>query len=218
LPIIQLAAVMDFTARSSLSLPAWSGIELRNEFVSFPISRFELMNRPNLQAIPVIHHLDIILDRLYFAKGNKVHIMSGEMGMIPYHIFQQHIGRVHVIDFYGLTDRTFTNCEVTSGVNRGTAGFIIGYGFYFHNRKSIEDICGVPRPDVIFDIRLRDAEVVDNNSYTVMYSQRGQLNNRSEWLKATIDGTFIAVRDDLVSALDGIEPVHLDSRSLLKRK
>ena len=94
----------------------------------------------------------------------------------------------------------------------------MGYGFYFHNRKSIEDICGVPRPDVIFDIRLRDAEVVDNNSYTVMYSQRGQLNNGSEWLKATIDGTFIAVRDDLVSALDGIEPVHLDGRSLLKRE
>jgi hypothetical protein len=215
---IQLATVLDFTAKRSMSLPAWSGIELRDEFVSFPVSRFELMHRSNIQAIPVIHHLDIILDRLYLAKRKNVYIMSGQMGMVPYHIFQQHFGRVRIIDLYGLTDRTFTNCEVTSDVNRGTVGLIMGYGFYFHNRKSIEDICGVPRPDVIFDIRLRDAEVVDNNSYTVMYSQRGQLNNGSEWLKATMDGTFIAVRDDLVPALDGIEPIHLDGRSLLKRK
>jgi hypothetical protein len=201
-----------------MSLPAWSGIELRDEFVSFPVSRFELMHRSNLQAIPVIHHLDIILDRLYLAKGDKVYIMTGQTGMVPYHIFQQHFGRVRIIDLYGLTDRTFTNCEVTSGVKRGTAGLIMGYGFYFHNRKSIEDICGVPRPDVIFGVGGGDAKAVHQNGYTMIYTQRGQLNNGSEWLKAFIADPFIAVRDDLVPALDGIEPVHLDSRSLLKRK
>jgi hypothetical protein len=215
---IQLAAVVDFTAKRSISLPAWSGVELRDEFMSFPVSRFELMNRLNIRDIPIIHHLDIILGRLYLAKGNKVYIMTGQMGMVPYHIFQEHFGRVHVIDFYGLTDRTFTNCEVTSGVNKGSVGLIIGYGFYFHNRESIEDICRIARPDIIFDIRLRDAKVVDQNGYTVMYSQRAELNNGVEWLEATIGDTFIAVRDDLVPGLDGIEPIHLDGKSLLKRK
>jgi hypothetical protein len=215
---IQLAAVLDFTAKRSISLPAWSGVELRDEFMSFPVSRFELMNRLNIRDIPIIHHLDIILDRLYLAKGNKVYIMTGQMGMVPYHIFQQHFGRVHVIDFYGLTDRTFTNCEVTSGGYKSTVGLIVGYKFYFDNRESIEDICRIARPDIIFDIRLRDAKVVDQNGYTVMYSQIAELNNGVEWLEATTGGTFIAVRDDLVPALDGIKPIHLDDKSLLKRK
>jgi hypothetical protein len=215
---VQLATVLDFTARRSMSLPAWSGIELRDKFLSFPVSRFELMNRSNMQGIPLIHHLDLILDRLYLTKGDNVYIMSGQMGMVPYHIVQQHFGRVHVIDFYGLTDRTFTNCEVTSGGYKSTVGLIVGYKFYFDNRESIEDICGIARPDIIFDIRLRDAKVVDQNGYTVMYSQRGELNNGDEWLKATIDDLFIAVRDDLVPALDGIEPIHLDGKALLKRK
>jgi hypothetical protein len=169
---IQLAAVVDFTAKKSMSLPAWSGIELRDEFISFPVSHFELMHRPNLQAIPVIHHLDIILDRLYLAKGNDVYIMSGQMGMVAYHIFQHHFGRAHIIDLYGLTDRTFTNCEVTADANRGTVGLIMGYGIYFHNRKSIEDICGVPRLDVIFGIGGGDAKAVDQNGYTMIYTQR----------------------------------------------
>jgi hypothetical protein len=216
---IQLAAVVDFTAKRSFSLPAWSGIELRDEFVSFPVSRFELMNRHNLRSIPVIHHLDIILDRLYFTKGNKLYIMSGEMGMIPYHIFQQHFGRVRIRDYYGITDRTFTDCKITASVNKSSYGLTMGYGFYFDNRKSIEDVCGIASPDIIFDILQRNAELVRQNGYTLMYTQRDQLPNGFGWLKAYKVGyVFIAVRDDLVPALDGIEPMHLDGNSLLKRK
>jgi len=214
--VIQMAAVVDFTARRSVSLPAWSRIELQDKFVSFPVPPFELAHRPNIKAIPLIHHLDIILDQLYLFKGDNVYIMSGQMGMVPYHIFQQHFGRVRIIDLYGLTDRTFTNCEVTSGVKKSIVGLAMGYKFYFKNRKSIEDTCGITRPDIIFDIRLRDAKLVSRNGYTVMYLQRGQMNNGSEWLKAHIADEFIAVRNDLVPALDGMEPIHLDAKSLLK--
>lgn len=212
----QMASVVDFTAKRSLSLPAWSNIKLQDKFVSFPVSRFELMHRPSIQAIPVIHHLDIILDQLYLATGNDVHIMSGQIGMVPYHTFKQHFGRARIIDLYGLTDRTFTSCEVTSGIKRSRVGLTMGYRFYFNNRQSIEDICGIARPDVIFDIRLKDAELVHQNGYRLMYLQRGQLNNGFEWLKAYIDDVFIAVRDDLVPALGEIKPTHLDARSLLK--
>jgi hypothetical protein len=214
---IQMAAVVDFTERS-LSIPGWSRIELQDEFVSFPVSRFELMNRPNIRDIPVIHHLDIILDRLYLSKGTNVYIMSGQMGMVPYHIFQQHFGRVRMMDHFGLTDRTFTNCEVTSNLKKSTFGLELGYKFYFNNRKSLEETCGIARPDIILDIRPRDAELVRENGYTMIYSQSGQMNSGFERLKAHTDDEFIAVRDDLVPALGGIKQIHLDVNSLLKRK
>jgi hypothetical protein len=214
---IQMAAVVDFTERS-LSIPGWSRIELQDEFVSFPVSRFELMNRPNIRDIPVIHHLDIILDRLYLSKGTNVYIMSGQMGMVPYHIFQQHFGRVRMMDHFGLTDRTFTNCEVTSNLKKSTFGLELGYKFYFNNRKSLEETCGIARPDIILDIRPRDAELVRENGYTMIYSQSGQMNSGFERLKAHTDDEFIAVRDDLVPALGGIKQIHLDVNSLLKWK
>ena len=213
---IQMAAVVDFTAQRSLILPAWSGIELQDRFMSFPISRFELMNHLNIRDIPIIHHLNIILDRLYLSKGNDVFIMSGQMGMVPYHISQRHFGRVRMLDRLGLVDRTFTDCEVTSDFKRVTVGLAMNYRLYFNNRKSIEDICGMAWPDIIFDIRLRDAEVVRQNGYTVMYSHSGRMKNGYEW--GYIGAGFIAVRDDLVPALGGIEPVHLDAKSLLKPK
>jgi hypothetical protein len=42
------------------------------------------------------------------------------------------------------------------------------------------------------------------------------MKNGYEW--GYIGAGFIAVRDDLVPALGGIEPVHLDAKSLLKPK
>jgi hypothetical protein len=213
---IQIAAVLEFTAEKSLSLPAGSGIELQDRFISFPVSHFELMNRLNVRDIPVIHQLNIILDQLYLSKDNEVSIMSGQMGMVPYHISKRYFGRVRMIDRLGLADRTFTNCEITSDLKKTTFGLVVGYKFYFDNSKSIEDTCRIARPDIIFDIRLRHAELFRQNGYTVMYSQSGQMNSGFE--RAYIDDEFIAVRDDLVPALGGIEPVHLDAKSLLKSK
>jgi hypothetical protein len=214
---IQMAAVVDFTERS-LSLPVWNRIELQDEFVSFPVSHFELMNRPNIRDIPVIHHLDIILDRLYLSKVTNIYIMSGQMGMVPYHIFQQHFGRVRMMDHFGLADRTFTNCEVTSNLKKSTFGLELDYKFYFNNRKSLEETCGIARPDIILDIHWRDAELAHENGYTVIYSQSGQMNSEFERLTAHTDDEFIAVRDDLVPALGEIKQIHLDVNSLLKRK
>jgi hypothetical protein len=213
---IQIAAVVEFTAERSVSLPAGSGVKLQDRFISFPVSPFELMNRSNVRDIPVVHKLNIILDQLYSSKGNEVSIMSEQMGMVAYHISQRHFGRVRMLDRAGVVDRTFTDCEITSGLKKNATGLIIDYKFYFNHSKSIEHICGIERPDIIFGIFLRGVTLVRQNGYTVMYSQSGQINSGSQ--RAFRVDEFIAVRNDLVPALGGIEPVHLDAKSLLKSK
>jgi hypothetical protein len=213
---IQIAAVVEFTAEKSVSLPAGSGIELQDRFISFPVSHFELMNHPNIRDIPVIHRLNIILDQLYLSKGNDVSIMSGQMGMVAYHISQRYFGRVRLLDRASLVDRTFTNCKITSDLKKTTIGLAMGYKFYFNHSKSIEHICGIERPDIIFGIFLRGVTLVRQNGYTVMYSQSGQINSGSQ--RAFRVDEYIAVRNDLVPALHGIKPVHLDATSLLKSR
>jgi hypothetical protein len=213
---IQIGSVVEFTTQRSVSLPAGSGVELQDEFVSFPVSPFELVNRANLRDIPVVHKLNIILDQLYPSKSNEVSIMGEQMGMVAYHISQQHFGRVRMLDRVGVADRTFTDCEITSGLKKDAHGLILGYKFYFNHSKSIEQICGIERPDIIFGVFPRTVKVVRQNGYTVMYSQSGQITGGFQRAYGVYE--YIAVRNDLVAALNGIEPVHLDTESLLKSK
>jgi MFS family permease len=199
---------LHLAARSSTAIPVWATIltePYASEARASGFSWFERMNRPNLRDIPTIRQLDRVVAQLRVATtasdsdSYKVRIMSGQMGIVAYHIARKHY--VEMIDRRGLIDRRFTSCPSLAGLPRSSMGLELDYASYFAHRAQLENECHIPRPDIIFDGR----DVPELPDYTVIYRQRGFIETDSRWfpgMKYPAD-EFIAVRNDLLPTLGG---------------
>ena len=221
--IIQAKTIVNFATHKSTGVPIWGLASFEESLEKYDVSNFswfEKYNLLNLRDIPVIYYLSDFVERIADYKTDTVSIMSGQMGMVPYHITKKYFGQIRLIDRNGLVDRIFTTCKITQNLSRTRWGLRVSYYFYFDNQKAIEEHCGLVRPDIIFGLGLHDDMIalLAKNNFTVMYYQSGDvvIGNRT-WLsgrKVTADGEFIAIRNDLLPALHGIKPIHLDFREL----
>ena len=163
-----------------------------------------------------LHWLNVIVQQLLDRHAPTVSIMSGQMGMIMYHLAGSHFGHLEVIDKMGLADRTFTSCQETSGLPRNSLGLGMSYQFLFEKWNTIKT-CLPLRPDIIFDLyRDYDISSVSHNGYDIVYTQYGQTSPPSILFpiyQYAIE-YFIAVRDDLIPAIHWTGPAVLDFRSL----
>jgi hypothetical protein len=163
-------------------------------------SWFEKRNRVNLRDAEIINNLDRLVTQIIRSRNSPVTVMSGQMGIVPYHLAMKHRGNVRFMDRFGLTDRTFTSCDTTRSLRRGKLGLQLSYEFYFENREALEKAGHVPRPDIIFDIgSARDSRATDNG-YTIVYNQSGRIASDSKLFpgREVPADEFIAVRNDLL--------------------
>jgi hypothetical protein len=116
-----------------------------------------------------------------------VSVLTGEMGMVPYHIVERSPDIVQWVDMFGLTDRSVTTCPATRDIPRGPRGIMMRYDEFFRHRTSIRSACDFADPDVIFERAAnRDFEqVLNQNGYVVVFLEK------KRWLQ------WIAVRQDL---------------------
>jgi hypothetical protein len=209
---IESKSVISFAQHSSTGIPLWSQTQVEHRYDTSEYSWFEKHSRINMRDVPVIQYLDHLVTQI--ANHHKpVVIMSGQMGMVPYHVSMKHFGEARFIDRFGLTDRTFTNCRVTQRLQKGSNGLQLYHDFYFDNLSALEQSCQLAKPDIIFELGARASERrLADNGYAVMYSQKGIVTGDERWLKGfTVPAdALIAVRTDLLDSLDEKKPIFIE--------
>ena len=204
-----IAQTLFFTMSSSTGTPLPGVVEQqalvqralgRNEaWVSWP----EWANRVNLRDVPLVAALDPYLRTLLHSTGKlRLAVLSGQMGMVPYHLAGRFPGAIRFIDLRGLVTRDLTDCPVTADRHRGRGGLVgLSYGRALKMRGELAAACGIPEPDLVFGPstpgRLRE---IADAGYAIVYQQQGPIDATLGLGAPRSIDAFIAVRRDLVTA------------------
>lgn len=201
----------DFVVHWSTTCPIWSGVANRCDGDGEGFTWFERRNRYNQRDIPVIRAMDGLVAHLDRRTQRPLVILSGQMGMVPFHIAQRHFGRVRFIDLRGLVERTLTDCRGAREIRRTPLGLALDYSGYFRLLSEEDPSRPLPVPDIIFDACSECRYQVRDLGYALVYGQRCSVD--CEALSETRDlraDAFIAVRSDLLEVLEGWEPEWMD--------
>ena len=196
---LEATSIMTFVGKFSTSAPLWSRIPGR-EGPERQYSWFERHSRINLRDMRLIQRLDDVVAHLASRKSTPVIVLSGQMGMVPYHIAMRHFGRVRFVDRHGLIERSLTTCDSTRNLPRDTGGLIFNFGRYFENLAELQQNCRLGRPDVIFDIGSFHSSRIAAYGYREVYIQTGEVtahNTHFAGLRVRADA-FVAVDESLV--------------------
>ncbi len=216
--IFQGVTFFNFAEADSTGMPFWRGVKYYKSFASeygaSDFSWFERTNRVHIRDIPTIYYLNNVIEHLLAYKNDEIHIMSMQMGMIPYYVVKKHFGQVHMVDMKGLADNIFTECSITATLPRGITGLTLGYQYYFAYRQDIEKDFGMTRPDVIFDLleNAHSLEEISKHGYMIVYIQEDIRHDNSKLFHGGFIYTkqFVAVRRELAAALPDFEKVRID--------
>ena len=158
----------------------------------------------------LIAHLDDVITRLSSHKNGPIVLISGQMGIVPYHLALRHFGRVRFLDRHGLIERSLTDCTITRDARRDTGGLIVAFDRYFENLAELEQRCQIARPDVMYS--WGDATRVESYGYRQIYSQAGSVSVVGTRLigAPVIADSFVAVDADLLQSLGPLPARHFD--------
>jgi len=175
--------------------------------VTFP----EIVNKPHLRDTPLLAALLGVVRHLGPTPEQPIHMMSGQAGMVPYHVITRHYGAVRFVDMFSLTTDYFLRCVDPKKLRRSALGSSLPYEYYFKNHERIARDCGVPKPTIIFSTSLRPdfRRLLDQHGYTVVFNQTGELSSADRFSffqgKASIN-TFIAVLKERAEGLEVVKP------------
>ncbi len=116
---------------------------------------FSEKNSPDNRAnISTIESLIPIIKEIKIQQNEKIQILSGQMGMVAYHLATQFPNQLHFTDRNGLIERSLTECSLTRSQPRVPQG-IEGLATIFFVKKKVElkKTCNINPPDIIFDLR-----------------------------------------------------------------
>jgi hypothetical protein len=195
---LELASAVTFAGTGSTSFPLWA----RASHQDLQFSWFERHSRINVRDMPVIGALDTVVARLAAEKHAPVVVMSGQMGMVSYHIALRHFGRVRFIDRHGLVERSLTDCGSTRDRPRDTGGLVMTPAQYLDALEERQPGCQLPRPDVIFDIGTSSRSGVAAYGYEEVFRQSGTIDAVGSRLTGAtvLADAFIAVDSRRYSA------------------
>jgi hypothetical protein len=140
-------------------------------------SFFELANRVHLRDVLFLPHVEAVVDELLTQQA-QVTVVSSQGGMVPYHLFRERYGRLRFLDMGGLTSRDFTDCPVLAKnpLPRGAGGISMSDEFYLAHVEEFRDRCGIPIPDVYYNIDRGDGLVTRaleaSGYFRVLYRQQ----------------------------------------------
>jgi hypothetical protein len=187
-------------------------------------ARVELLNQIHRRDAFTTHALLPIADAVAsHVKSRPVYVMTGQAGMIAYHLVARHYPRVVLLDLWSLTDRKLIDCFPPGSIQMGRWGTFLGtHPLVQHEWMQTQ--CGLPLPDIYFNESLAPATEVllDKLGYLVVYHQAGHISfkgaDRYDWHRDQVgrighpgprhflrshneaDG-HIAVKKDLAKAL-----------------
>jgi hypothetical protein len=193
--ILNAVGLVVLTRQASSGAPIWAHLRIDNVLASH-YSWFERRSRLHARDIPMVEALDTVVARLV-AHHTPVRMLTGQMGMVAYHVSVRHPGKLQFLDRWGLTDRTFTDCPVTAALERLRPGLNLPFKRYFAMEVDLRQRCAIEPPDIIFE-NGSDPDV-PNYGYVMVYTQTGFVHTEPHGLdeRPQAAGAFIAVRADL---------------------
>jgi hypothetical protein len=135
-----------------------------------------------------------------------VTLMSGQAGMIPFHLADDLHGNVRLIDLWMLTTNELDKCVDTARRGRSSTGVSLDYAWFFGNEDLIQRTCGIGRPAIVFG-NGADRELFkrfERWGYTVVYVQDGRdrsFNTHGFLRNDDVMDYFAAVRSDLCARI-----------------
>lgn len=189
--------------------PVWAmggaieGVEAR--IGPSPIASVELMNRIHRRDAVVIDELLDITDAIVASvPTRRIHALTGQAGMMAYHLAARHPGRINLLDLWSLTDRQLMDCFPPGSIETSRWGTLIGTYRPFAEHAQITARCGLPLPDIFFnaDVEPHMPKQFAELGYEILYHQVGHLGSEEggffpSWYPA--DG-FIAVKREVARA------------------
>ncbi|RMG78884.1 MAG: hypothetical protein D6712_20575, partial [Chloroflexi bacterium] len=151
----------------------------------------ERSNRINARDIPVVHHMNTLINQLIEQGNDEIYILSGQQGMISYYIAYTYSDTVALTlyDKRSLADNSLVNCSLFNWTSNNI-GSIIEYSDIEENLSSMKEVCGLEPPDIIFDFKLTSIPI---SGYKLYYQQIG-------WTPREIGSLF-----PLPSSMNGLE-------------
>ena len=183
----------------------------RNPGESSPYSFFERQSPDNRANISTLEFLQPLVSKLTNLQPDGLIILSGQMGMIPYHLSLQHPGKLGFTDRNSLIDRKLTDCSYTNGRPRVPQGIDgLNTGFFLKQSEELVNQCGISPPDIIYDLWWHNLipdtmQMLARRGYTVVFIQQGHISPLQDQL--------VAIRTDLWGAIGRPEPAILSPES-----
>jgi hypothetical protein len=213
LAIVQLVGLFVFAMRPGVGavhtgVPIWEALRRPDASgVDEESSVFARVNRQTRRQLRMADHLSSVVGRLHTRMGRPPMVMSGQAGFVMYTLARERFGEYRFMDRFGLSTTHFISCDASHEVPRRSVGLMLTYEEYFRLRHGF-DACGVPTPDVIFDIGMASAPatvgLLEENGYALVYEQKGATSIQSPGFAPQSIGSdgFILVRRDLLEFLD----------------
>ncbi len=172
------------------------------------LSWFETANLIHLRDAWPTTVLDGVVGDLHRAENRRITVMTGQTGMIAFHLVSRRYGEVEIVGRRGLITDRFNDCAEELDLPSDRFGLVITYQDLFRDRPQIWTRCNLARPDVIFDLVPYDGGpddylpigLLQQTGYTLIYVQYGPV--QVGWSRAFQAEEAIMVRNDLVHLVD----------------
>lgn len=171
---LQAGGLLLFARDSSYSDPIWAVHP-----VAEPAHRrfhwFERANRDHRRYFPAVVELERQID-LVLARKRPVTVFSGQSGFVMYHVARSRPDAIRYVDRFGLVTRDFIECPISRNAPRTVWGLLITVPNYLRLRDEFRRQCGIPMPDLIYEIYWSDfprdiASALDKAGYTIVFRQ-----------------------------------------------
>jgi hypothetical protein len=140
-------------------------------------ARVELLNQIHRRDAFTTHALLPIADAVVaHVKKRPVYVMTGQAGMIAYHLASRHFRRVVILDLWSLTDRQLIDCFPPGTVPIGKWGTFFG-AYPLSEHEAVTARCGLPLPDIYYNEALLPSmqALLERLGYEVVYHQFGHI-------------------------------------------
>ena len=204
LMVLMIAETLVFSHKLASGIPWYraSGTEpALSEVQQQTYAYTERHNLINRRDIPLTDALKQTVSTLIEQHSERpIRILSIQMGFPPYHLHQALGDKVHFIDLRGLITTQVTQCGAFDASPRNWFGVAINYEQYF----SALEQCGLPKPDIVYDLLNRPAEInkqrfqtMLEHGYEMVYEQSGEVTGFGG-SKRISNRAFIAVNKRLL--------------------
>lgn len=173
---------------------------------SLDFSPIELANKIHERDAATLSRFLPIVDRALSQSNRPLWIVTGQAGMMGYHLMSREFGKAKLMDLWSLTTRDLHDCLPRGMVSGTRLGDLIDLERYLMDATDIQKSCGLPPPDIYYNECIDDAgkRMLARFGYRVLYDQLGEVQDieGSQLLPRRIAacGSF-AVREALANAL-----------------
>jgi hypothetical protein len=173
------------------------------------VARVELLNKIHRRDAVTLSELLPIADAVVaHVPSRRIHVLTGQAGMLAYHLAARHPGRLNILDLWSLTDRQLLDCFPPGSIDSSQWGTTIGSYRPLAEHEQLEARCGLPLPDIFYNEGLEAhlPKLFKQLGYELVYHQVGRIeNSRGGFFQASYPAYgFIAVKREIAEAI-GLE-------------